>query len=215
LAELDVGAVPALLAGLLLTSALDLGYNGVDRRKFRWGARLKSGLMFKIFIDADACPVKAEIFKVAARYGVPVIVVSNAPIQVPKSNRIKAIVVGEGLDVADDWIAHRIKANDIVITEDIPLAGRCLEKFAKAIGTRGSVYTETSITSSLASRELLSQLREQGLVTGGPSPFEEKDRSRFLQRLDQTIQAVKKILRTESTAATIEEEAKSEAPGDA
>ena len=151
--------------------------------------------VLKIFVDADACPVKAEIFKVALRYKLSVFVVSNAAIAVPRHQLIESIVVPGGFNSADDWIVDQVSQMDIVITEDIPLAGRCIEKAAKVIGTRGNVFTETAIGESLASRELFSQLRDQGVISGGPSPFRDQDRSKFLQRLDQTINEVMKLSR--------------------
>lgn len=152
--------------------------------------------MTKIFVDADACPVKNEIYKVAQRYDLSVILVSNAPLQIPKHPKIRAVVVSERLDAADNWIVDQIQSHDIVITEDIPLAGRCLAKQAEVIGTRGQEFNETAIGSALASREILSHLRDQGVVTGGPRPFLDRDRSLFLQRLDQTIQSLKKKSRS-------------------
>lgn len=159
-----------------------------------------------IYVDADACPVKDEIYKVALRYGWPVIVVSNAWIAVPKSRLIKSVTVNSGFNEADDWIAERIERLDVVVTEDIELAARCVERQAKAIGTRGQVFRENDIGAAMASRELMAQLREQGMITGGPSPFRDQDRSQFLQRLDQTLQQVRRTLDREQKSASGEDE---------
>ena len=148
--------------------------------------------MLDIFVDADACPVKQEVYRVANRYGLNVTLVSNSWMRAPPEDRISLIVVGDRLDAADDWIVEHVGENDIVISADIPLASRCLEKGAQVLGPSGRVFTDESIGEALATRELLSQLRELGTVTGGPAPFRKRDRSRFLQRLDETIQAVHK-----------------------
>jgi uncharacterized protein YaiI (UPF0178 family) len=142
-----------------------------------------------IYVDADACPVKDEVYRVAARYGLGVFVVSNSAIFVPRREGIEAVVVKGGLDVADDWIAERIEADDIAITADIPLAERCLLKGALVLGPRGLPFTEDSIGEALATRELLDTLRQSGYTRSGPPPFVAKDRSRFLSKLDDLIQA--------------------------
>jgi len=143
--------------------------------------------MSRIFVDADACPVKQEVYRVAARHDLKVILVANSWMQTPLDARIELVVVGKGLDVADDWIADRAREADVVVTTDIPLAARCLEKGAQVLGPTGKVFTEEMIGEALASRELLQQLREAGVVTGGPPPFAKRDRSRFLQNLDELI----------------------------
>ena len=145
-----------------------------------------------IYVDADACPVKEEIYRVAGRYEIPVFVVSNSAIWIPPRPGIEGVVVKGGLDVADDWIAERIEADDIAITADIPLADRCLRKGARVIGPRGHPFTEDSIGEALATRELFDSLRQSGFIGGGPSPFVAKDRSRFLSKLDDTIQAIRR-----------------------
>ncbi len=145
-----------------------------------------------IFIDADACPVKEEVYRVARRHALQVILVSNSWMRTPLDERIKLVVVGDGLDVADDWIAERVGENDVVITADIPLASRCLEKRALALSPTGRVFTEEMIGEALATRDLLSQLREAGVVTGGPPPFAKRDRSRFLQNLEEAIRTAGK-----------------------
>ena len=148
--------------------------------------------MLDIFVDADACPVKQEVYRVANRYGLNVTLVSNSWMRSPPEDRINLVVVDGRLDAADDWIVEHVDENDIVISGDIPLASRCLDKGALVLGPSGRVFTDESIGEALATREFLSQLRELGTVTGGPAPFRKRDRSRFLQRLDETIQAVRK-----------------------
>jgi uncharacterized protein len=145
-----------------------------------------------IFVDADACPVKTEINRVAKRYELSVKLVANVPMNVPEASWIEFILVKHGADAADDWIAENVSENDIVTTADIPLAARCLEKKSAVIDFRGKAFTEDGIGAALASRELMNQLRGDGLVTGGPAPFGKQDRSQFLQRLDQTIQSLRR-----------------------
>ena len=154
--------------------------------------------MLKIFVDADACPVKEEVYRVAKRSGAHVVLVSNAWMRVPRESWIELVVVKEAgdLDDADHHIVELAEADDIVVTDDIILASRCLEKDARALTPRGRVFTPESIGEALATRELMADLREAGAVTGGPAPFEKKDRSNFLQRLDEIIQAIKKGKRT-------------------
>lgn len=142
----------------------------------------------EIFIDADACPVKDEVYKVAARYGLKTYVVSNAFMQVPVSPKIERVIVDAGPDVADDWIAEHTKPGDIAITNDIPLAERVLQAGGHALTGKGHPFTENSIGSAIAQRALMEQLRSTGEFTGGPKPFDRNDRSRFLQALDETIQ---------------------------
>ena len=148
--------------------------------------------MLEIFIDADGCPVKQEVYRVAQRYGLHVTVVANSRIHIPHGDWIKLVVVEGQFDAADDWIVEHAAANDIVISGDIPLAARCLEKGTRVIGLRGDIFTQDSIGGALASRALLAHLRELGTITGGPAPFENRDRSRFLQRLDETIQGIRR-----------------------
>jgi len=145
-----------------------------------------------IFVDADGCPVKEEIYRVAKRYQLDVTLVSNAWMRIPREVWLTQVVVPGGLDAADDWIVEHVTENDIVISDDIPLASRSLKKGALVLSPRGRVHTEDSIGDALASRDLLSQLRDLGTMTGGPAPFEKRDRSRFLERLDATIQAVRR-----------------------
>jgi uncharacterized protein len=145
-----------------------------------------------IYVDADACPVKEEIYRVARRYGVKVYIVANAPIRVPKEELIELIVVPGGFDVADDWIVERIGAGDIAVTTDIPLAGRCLSRGCRVLSPKGSEFTEEAIGDALATRALLEMLRQSGDFGGGPAPFAKSDRSRFLSKLDETIHAIRR-----------------------
>ena len=145
-----------------------------------------------LYIDADACPVKDEVYRVADRYALPVFVVSNSWIRVPISPRVTSIVVDDGPDVADDWIAERADPASIVITADIPLADRTLKAGAQAIHPTGRVFTSDSIGSALASRSIGEHLRSMGEITGGPKPFVPADRSRFLQALDTAVVKARK-----------------------
>jgi uncharacterized protein YaiI (UPF0178 family) len=142
-----------------------------------------------IFVDADACPVKEEVYKVARRCGCPVQVVANSFIRTPPG--VQLTVVDAGPDVADDWIAERVKPGDIVITNDIPLASRVLKACGMALGATGKPFTESSIGAALAQRELMEHLRSFGEITGGPKPFSPADRSRFLSALDAAVQKAK------------------------
>lgn len=143
--------------------------------------------MTTLYIDADACPVKDEVYRVADRYGLPVFVVSNSWIRTPKHERIIQIVVDEGPDVADDWITERAGHGDVVITADIPLADRALKAGAQALHPTGRLFTPDSIAGALASRMVGEHLRSMGEITGGPKPFAPADRSRFLQALDTAV----------------------------
>ena len=146
--------------------------------------------MLHIYVDADACPVKQEIYKVAQRYELNVTLVANAWMRIPHYDWLVLEVVKDFFDAADDWIVDRAQPHDIVVTTDIPLAARCLEKGARVIGPRGREFDEDSIGDALAKRELLSHLRDIGEIGGGPAPFEKRDRSTFLQHLDRIIQAI-------------------------
>lgn len=146
----------------------------------------------EILVDADACPVKPEIYRVAQRYGVRVTLVGNSAMRIPSGDWLRLVVVDGGFDAADDWIAERAGADSIVVTGDIPLAGRCLERGARVVDHRGGAFTEDSIGGALADRDLLAELRGAGLITGGPSGFTARDRSQFLQRLDETVQALRR-----------------------
>ncbi len=147
--------------------------------------------MTDIFIDADACPVKEEVYRVAKRYGLRVVLVANSWLRAPNEEWIELVIVGGELDAADAWIGDHISPGDIVISADIPLAALCLEKGAGVLGPRGRPFTADSIGNALATRELMSQLREMGEAGGGPPPFEKRDRSQFLQALDQMIHSIR------------------------
>lgn len=148
--------------------------------------------MLNIYIDADGCPVKDETYKVAERYQLKVFVVANKYLNVPQSSRIEMVVASSDFDAADDWIVEHAEKGDIVITADILLAERCVKKQVRAIGTKGIEFTEDSIGSAVATRELMQNLRHMGEVRGGPAPMDKKDRSKFLSTLDQVIQQLKR-----------------------
>ena len=141
----------------------------------------------EIFVDADACPVKEEVYRVARRYGLKVRVVSNAFVNVPREPLIERVIVDAGPDVADDWIAERAGPGDVVVTSDIPLAGRCLKAGAAVIRPDGRPFTPDSIGAALAGRMIGEHLRSMGEATGGPRPFAPADRSKFLQALDEAV----------------------------
>ena len=140
-----------------------------------------------IYVDADACPVKEEIYKVARRIGLDVHVVANSFIRTPLDPRISFVLVEAGADAADDWIAERAGRGDVVVTNDIPLASRALEKGAEAISPTAKVFTPDMIGSALATRGLMEHLRSFGEITSGPKPFSQKDRSAFLSALDAAV----------------------------
>jgi uncharacterized protein len=147
--------------------------------------------MLDIYVDGDGCPVKNEVYRVAERYDLRVLVVSHVPIHVPSRGRVEPVRVKQGFGAADDWIAERILDGDIAITADIPLADRCLKRGARVVSPTGRIFSEASIGEALASRELMEHLRQMGEVTGGPAPFAPADRSRFLSSLDEVIVAVR------------------------
>ncbi len=144
-------------------------------------------LSIAIFVDGDACPVKDEVYVVATRHGLPVALVANAPMYVPPGFGVQLIIVEEGPDAADDWIAEQARAHDVVVTADIPLAARCLAKGALALGNDGREFTIDSIGDALATRALKSELRGAGVQTHGPRGLTAKDRSRFAERLDALV----------------------------
>jgi hypothetical protein len=148
--------------------------------------------MLDIFVDGDACPVKDEVYRVAARHDLKVYVVSDGPLRAKAVGRVEFVRVQQGWNAADDWIAERAGEGDIAVTGDIPLAARCLAAGASVLAPNGREFTEDSIGESLATRELMDQLRQMGEVTGGPRPFQPADRSRFLARLEEIIQAIKR-----------------------
>ena len=151
-----------------------------------------------IYVDADACPVKQEIFKVAGRHGWPVQVVANGIIALPRHPLVNRVVVGGGFDAADDWIAERAGPGDVVVTADIPLAARCVKAGAAVLAHNGKGFSDRSIGMALASRNLMAELREAGQVTGGPRPFSQRDRSAFLSALHETLV---KLMRARSSRA--------------
>ena len=149
-------------------------------------------MAIEIFVDADACPVKDEIYRVGARYGLKITIVANAPIRVPPAPLIERIVVGAGADAADDWIAARAQPGAIVVTSDIPLASRCVKAGAEVLAASGKRFTEASIGMALATRDLMDHLRASGETTGGPKAFTPRDRSNFLSALDNAVVRLKR-----------------------
>jgi len=146
----------------------------------------------RIYVDADACPVKDEIYRVALRHGLPVSVVAGQFIRVPQDPLIERVAAGPLMDAADDWIAERAGKGDIVVTSDIPLASRCVKAGAEVIAPNGKPFSEQSIGMTLAVRNLMTDLRSSGEVTGGPRSFAPRDRSAFLAALDQTIRRIQR-----------------------
>ncbi len=148
--------------------------------------------MLHIYIDADACPVKNEVYRVAGRYRLGVTVVANSRMRIPNEPGLTLKVVDDGFDAADDWIVANVQPDDIVVTADIPLASRCLKKGARVLGTTGVPFAEESIGDVVATRDLMAELRGAGEITGGPAPLKKSDRSRFLQKLDEIVQAIRR-----------------------
>ena len=146
----------------------------------------------RIYVDADACPVKDEIYRVAVRHRIPVCVVAGQFIRVPQDPLIERVAAGNAMDAADDWIAERAGEGDIVVTADIPLASRCVKAGAEVIAPNGKPFTEASIGMTLAVRNLMTDLRSSGEITGGPRSFAPRDRSAFLSALDQTIRRIQR-----------------------
>jgi len=154
--------------------------------------------LLHIFVDADACPVKQEVYRVAERYRLDVTLVANSWMRTPDERWLLLEVVGDGFDAADDWIVENVQPDDIVITSDVPLASRCLKQGAHVIGPTGKPFTQNNIGSAVATRDLMADLRGAGEMTGGPAPITKRDRSRFLQQLDQSIQSIRRKLQIES-----------------
>jgi uncharacterized protein len=149
--------------------------------------------LLEIFVDADACPVKQEVCKVAKRYRLRVRFISNSQMRIPVQEGSELVVVdGRAFDAADDWIAGHVSRNDIVITADVPLAARCVKAGAQVLGPAGRVFSDDNIGQALATRNLLAELRGAGTLTGGPAPFQKRDRSRFLESLDRIVQNIKR-----------------------
>lgn len=140
-----------------------------------------------IFVDADACPVKDEVYRVAGRYGIKVFVVANSYMMVPEAPFIERVTVSDGFDAADDWIAERANPAAIVVTADVPLASRCVKSGAAVLAPTGRAFTAASVGIALATRNLMEDLRARGEVTGGPKPFSKRDRSNFLSALDEAV----------------------------
>ena len=159
-----------------------------DADRFQWEAAQK---LTEIYVDGDACPVREEIYRVAARLGLNVLVVSNGsrPIRPPGTSNVSMVLVGDGTDATDDWIAEHISAIDVCVTSDIPLASRCLEKGARVVSPTGKQWTQANIGNALVGREIARHLRELGTHTGGPARLTKNDRSRFLSVLDTAVQA--------------------------
>ena len=145
-----------------------------------------------IYVDADACPVKNEVFRVAERHGLHVTLVAGTWMRIPDDPRVRLEVVEQGFDAADDWIAGHAGRDDIVVTADIALAARCLASGARALGTTGRPFTDDNIGDAMATRTLLADLRGAGEVTRGPAPFDPRDRSRFIGALEEAVRAAKR-----------------------
>jgi uncharacterized protein len=147
----------------------------------------------KILVDADACPVKDEVYRVARRHALPVVLVANSPMAVPGGDMVRLEVVGGKFDAADDRIVELAEAGDVVVSGDIPLAARCIAKGALALSPKGRRFDEESIGDALMTRDLLEHLRGGGVVTGGPPPFERRDRSKFLEQLEAVVRAARRV----------------------
>ena len=145
-----------------------------------------------IYVDADACPVKQEVYRVARRYGLEVTLVANSWMRAPDEPWLVLEVVGDGFDAADDWIVEQVGPADVVVTADVPLASRCLKAGARVIGPTGRPFTTDNIGQAVATRDLLAGIRGAGEMTGGPPPITKRDRSRFLQQLDEVIQSIRR-----------------------
>lgn len=144
--------------------------------------------MVEIFVDGDGCPVKDETYVVATRYGVPVALVANSRLNIPEGFGVELVVVDRGPDAADDWIVENIRPGDVVVTADVPLAARCLDVGGRVLAPNGQTFDEDSIGGMLATRDLKTYLREAGITSGGPAPISQRDRSRFLSKLDELVQ---------------------------
>lgn len=155
--------------------------------------------MLHIYVDADACPVKQEVYRVARRYGLEVTLVANSWMRIPDERGLALEVVEDGFDAADDWIVEHVGAADVVVTADVPLASRCLKAGARVIGPTGRPFTDDNIGQAVATRDLLAGIRGAGEMTGGPPPITKRDRSRFLQQLDEVIQSIRRGQQLEAT----------------
>jgi uncharacterized protein YaiI (UPF0178 family) len=148
--------------------------------------------MTTIYIDADGCPVKSEVYRVAERYQLPVVLVANKRLNIPPNALLEMMVVTGAFDAADDWIVENSRPNDIVVTADILLADRCVKKSVRVLGPKGVEFTSDNIGSAVATRELMQDLRQMGEMHRGPAPMDKKARSRFLAKLDEIIQSLKR-----------------------
>jgi uncharacterized protein YaiI (UPF0178 family) len=148
--------------------------------------------LLEIYVDADACPVKDEVYRVAGRYGLKTWVVANGWLRVPDSPLVERVTVTEGLDRADDWIVEHAGIGDVVVTTDVPLADRCVKRGARVLAPNGRPFTEASICNDLATRNLMTELRDTGQIRGGGRAFTKEDRSRFLGALDNAVQAIRR-----------------------
>lgn len=153
----------------------------------------KGHFLTAIYVDADSTPVKNEVIRVAERYKLKVYFVSNRSMKIPEEASIEMIVVDNDLDAADNWIVEHITENDVAVSGDIPLAARCIKKGARVLDPKGRVFTEESIGEALANRDIMTFLRDNGALVGGTRPYGKQDRSRFLQRLDDLIQAIRRV----------------------
>ncbi len=151
-----------------------------------------SQIFSRIFVDGDACPVKDEVYRVAERFKISVLLVANSAIRIPLNTLFEMKVVSGGFDAADDWIVENVQEHDVVITSDILLADRCLKKRARVLGPKGEEFNEDNIGSAIAMRELSQNLRHMGENRGGPAPMDKKARSKFLAKLDEILQALKR-----------------------
>ena len=154
--------------------------------------------MLHIYVDADACPVKDEVYRVAERYQLEVTLVANAWMRTPNEPWLALQVVTDGFDAADDWIVEHVQAHDLVVTADIPLASRCLNLDACVISPTGKPFTQDNIGDSVATRDLMAELRGAGEISGGPPPMQKHDKSQFLQALDQGVQSIRRSQNRES-----------------
>jgi len=152
-----------------------------------------------IYVDADACPVKQEVYRVARRYGLGVTLVANSWMRIPNERGLALEVVEDGFDAADDWIVEHVRPADVVVTADVPLASRCLKAGARVVGPTGRPFTDDNIGQAVATRDLLAGIRGAGEMTGGPPPISKRDRSRFLQQLDEVIQSIRRGQQLEAT----------------
>jgi uncharacterized protein len=149
--------------------------------------------MIRLYIDADGCPVKQEVYRVAERYQLPVAVVANKQLSLPPTSLLEMVVVSGAFDATDDWIVENSQPNDIVVTSDILLADRCVKKSVRVLSPKGVEFTSDNIGSAVATRELMRDLRDMGEMSGGPAPMDKKSRSRFLGKLDEIIQSLRRL----------------------